>query len=87
VALLPRIEHILIQALDLDSRPFNRGRGGSVGKSDAVRGAICSALGQIGGANAARTLGRLTEERNLLVQDRALRALRQLEERVGLQAA
>ena len=86
-ALLPWIERILIQALHLDSRAFNGGRGGSVGKSDAVRGAICSALGQIGGANAAQTLRRLTEERNLLVQDRALRALRQLEERVGLQAA
>jgi len=85
--LVPQIERILIQALDLESRPFNRERGGSLGKSDAVQGAICSALAQIGSANAVRKLGRLTEERNLLVQGRALRAQRQLEERVGPQAA
>lgn len=87
-SLLPRIESVLIEALDLDGSKESHGRwGGSAGKSDAVRGAICTALGQIGGPNAAESLGRMLGEKSLLVRDRAARALRELEARLALQAA
>lgn len=86
--LLPRIESVLIEALDLDGSKESHGRwGGSAGKSDAVRGAICAALGQIGGPNAAESLGRMLGEKSLLLRDRAARALRELESRLALQAA
>lgn len=87
-SLVPHIEAVLIQALDLDAGKDSLGRwGGSVGKSDAVRGAICTTLGQIGGPVAAARLARMLGEKSLLVRDRAARALRQLEGRFGLQAA
>lgn len=87
-SLVPRIESVLIQALDLDGGKDALGRwGGSGGKSEAVRGAICTTLGQIGGPVAAANLARILGEKSLLVRDRAARALRQLEGRLALQAA
>lgn len=87
-SLLLRIESVLIQALDLDGSKGLLGRwSGAPGKSDAVRGAICTVLGQIGGHEAALALGRLAGEKSVLVRDRAARALRQLEGRLALQAA
>jgi HEAT repeat protein len=86
-SLIPGIESTLIQALDLDGgKGFLARWGGSAGKSDAVRGAICTALGQIGGRTAAATLGRVLGEKSLLVKDKAARALRQLEARIALHA-
>jgi len=88
VSLVPRIESTLIEALDLDGgKGFLARWGGSAGKSDAVRGAICTALGQIGGPMAAAVLGRMLGEKSVLIKDRAARALRQLEERLALHAA
>ena len=87
-SLVPRIESTLIEALDLDGgKGFLARWGGSAGKSDAVRGAICTALGQIGGPMAAASLGRMLGEKSLLVKDRAARALRQLEGRIAQHAA
>lgn len=87
-SLLPRIESVLIEALDLDGSKESHGRwGGSAGKSDAVRGAICTALGKVGGPNAAESLGGILGDKSLLVRDRAARALRDLESRLALQAA
>ncbi len=87
-SLLPRIESTLIEALDLDGgKGFLARWGGSAGKSDAVRGAICTALGQIGGPTTAASLGRMLGEKSVLVRDRAARALRQLEGRFALHTA
>jgi len=87
-SLVPRIESTLIEALDLDGgKGFLARWGRSAGKSDAVRGAICTTLGQIGGPMAAASLGRMLGEKSLLVKDRAARALRQLEERIAQHAA
>jgi HEAT repeat protein len=87
-SLVPRIESTLIEALDLDGgKGFLTRWGRSAGKSDAVRGAICTTLGQIGGPMAAASLGRMLGEKSLLVKDRAARALRQLEERIAQHAA
>jgi len=87
-SLIPGIESTLIQALVVDGGKGFFGRwGGSAGKSDAVRGAICSTLGQIGGPEAAASLGRMLGEKSVLVRDRAARALKQLQGRLALQAA
>lgn len=87
-SVLSRIESVLIQALDLDGGKGLLGRWrGTAGKSDPVRGAICTVLGQIGGPEAAHALARMNRDRNPAVRDRAARALRQLEGRASPQAA
>lgn len=87
-SILPRIQSVLIQALDLDGGKGLLGRwGGTAGKSDAVRAAICTILGQIGGPEAAQALTRMGRDKSPGVRDRAARALRQLEGRAAVQVA
>jgi len=86
--LAPRFEPVLIDALDLEKREEFLGRWvGTRRKSDAVRGAMYTALGEIGGAMAGARLGRMLEEESLLVRDRIARAFRQLEERLAIEVA
>lgn len=87
-SVVPQIEAALLRALEhAGGRESSDRWGGAAGKNDPLRGAICTALGQIGTAAAAASLGRMLQEESLLVRDRAVRALRQLEERLALQAA
>jgi HEAT repeat protein len=87
-SLSPRIEALMIQALDLDGGKRLLGLwGGAAGKSDAVRATICTALGQIGGQESAAALRRLAGDKTLLVRDKAARALRQLEARPAPRSA
>jgi HEAT repeat protein len=87
-SLSPRIESLLIQALDLEGGKGLLGRWvGAAGKSDPVRGAICTTLGQIGGQESAAALRRLAGDRVLPVREKATRALRQLEARLAPRAA
>jgi HEAT repeat protein len=82
-SLSPRIESLLIQALDLEGGKGLLSRwSGATGKSDAVRGTICTALGQIGGQDSAAALRRLAGDKVLPVREKATRALRQLEARL-----
>ena len=86
--LAPRFESVLIDALGLEKRKEFFGRGGGTRrKSDAVRGAMYTALGEIGGAMARARLGRMLEEESLLVRDRIARAFRQLEGRLAIEVA
>lgn len=87
-SVLLRIQTVLIQALDLDGGKGLLGRwSGTAGKSDAVRGAICTVLGQIGGPEAAQVLAQMGKDKSPAVRDRAARALRQLEGRAALPVA
>jgi HEAT repeat protein len=74
----------LIQALDPDSGKGLLGRWSPTAtKSDTVRGAICTTLGQIGDTQAAEALIKMTKDKSPVLRDRAARALRQFQERLA----
>jgi HEAT repeat protein len=78
------IQPVLIQALDPESGKGLLGRWSPAAmKSDAVRAAICTALGQIGDAAAAEALIKLTKDKSPLLRERAARALRQFQDRLS----
>ena len=78
------IQPVLIQALDPDGGKGLLGRWSpSTTKSDTVRGAICTALGQIGDTQAAEALIKMSKEKSPVLKDRAARALRQFQERLA----
>ena len=75
----PQIEATLVDALEPDAGHGLLGRfGGGARKSDTVRSAICTALRQLGGQNAARALASVAKDKSAFLRERASRALRQL---------
>ncbi|MEK7205503.1 MAG: HEAT repeat domain-containing protein, partial [candidate division NC10 bacterium] len=78
------IQPVLIQALDPDGGKGLLGRWSPTAtKSDTVRGAICTTLGQIGDTQAAEALIKMTKDKSPVLRDRAARALRQFQERLA----
>jgi len=78
------IQPVLIQALDPDGGKGLLGRWSPTAtKSETVRGAICTTLGQIGDTQAGEALVKMTKDKSPLLRDRAARALRQFQERLA----
>jgi len=78
------IQPVLIQALDPESGKGLLGRWSPTAmKSDAVRAAICTTLGQIGDTEAAEVLIKLSKDKSPLLRERATRALRQFQDRLS----
>jgi len=78
------IQPVLIQALDPESGKGLLARWSPTAtKSDAVRAAICTTLGQIGDTEAAEALIKMTKDKSPLLRERAARALRQFQDRLS----